>query len=75
MKVKSKIKALLCVSLILIWPGVGVAGEMNFKVDPVTNDGKKWRVGYYEGGAYINYQMQLTETSIRKHRRQGDHLF
>ena len=27
-----------------------------------TNDGKKWRIGYYEGGAYINYQQQLTET-------------
>ena len=49
-------------SLILIWPVAGFAGDKIFKVDPVSNEGKKWRVGYYEGGAYINYQKQLTET-------------
>lgn len=27
---------------------------------PVTNDGKKWRIGYYEGGPYITYQKTLT---------------
>jgi ABC-type uncharacterized transport system substrate-binding protein len=26
---------------------------------PVTNHGKKWRIGYYEGGAYINYPGNL----------------
>lgn len=62
MKLKSKLQLIVCVSLFLIWPGAGVASEQLFKVDPVTNNGEKWRVGYYEGGAYINYQQQLTET-------------
>ncbi len=62
MNLKSKLQALLCTSLLLIWSGAGFAGEQIFKVDPVTNDGQKWRIGYYEGGAYINYQKQLTET-------------
>jgi ABC-type uncharacterized transport system substrate-binding protein len=26
---------------------------------PVTNNGKKWRIGYYEGGSYINYPINL----------------
>ena len=60
MKFKSKI--LLIVSLLLIWPVAGFAGENIFKVGPTKNNGEKWRVGYYEGGAYINYQQQLTET-------------
>ena len=27
---------------------------------PVANKGKKWRVGYYEGGEYIDYQKNFT---------------
>jgi len=26
---------------------------------PTTNDGKKWRIGYYEGGSYKDYQVYL----------------
>jgi ABC-type uncharacterized transport system substrate-binding protein len=26
---------------------------------PVSNHGKKWRIGYYEGGGYINYPINL----------------
>lgn len=26
---------------------------------PVTNHGKKWRIGYYEGGSYFNYPVNL----------------
>jgi ABC-type uncharacterized transport system substrate-binding protein len=60
MKLKSKF--LLVISLLLLWPVAGFAGQQIFKVEPTTNDGEKWRIGYYEGGAYINYQQQLTET-------------
>ncbi|MCK5687141.1 ABC transporter substrate-binding protein, partial [bacterium] len=27
--------------------------------DPITNSGKKWRIGYVEGGPYSNYQAIL----------------
>jgi len=60
MKLKSKL--LVFISLFLIWPAASFAAEPLFKVDPTTNNGEKWRIGYYEGGAYINYQKQLTET-------------
>jgi ABC-type uncharacterized transport system substrate-binding protein len=33
-----------------------------FGIDPVTNNGEKWRIGYYEGGGYIDYQQILTAT-------------
>jgi len=62
MKVKIKLKFLVCVGLLLMFSGASLAGEAKFKVEPNTNNGEKWRVGYYEGGAYINYQKQLTET-------------
>ena len=62
MKFKSKLHLLLCVSLFLILPSASYASDPIFKVDPTANKGEKWRIGYYEGGAYINYQKQLTET-------------
>ena len=30
-----------------------------YSTKPVTNHGKKWRIGYYEGGSYINYPINL----------------
>jgi ABC-type uncharacterized transport system substrate-binding protein len=30
-----------------------------YRTAPITNHGEKWRVGYYEGGAYINYPANL----------------
>jgi len=34
----------------------------DFNTAPRTNNGKKWRIGYYEGGEYIDYQKIFTET-------------
>jgi ABC-type uncharacterized transport system substrate-binding protein len=28
---------------------------------PTPNSGQKWRIGYYEGGPYVNYQLNLRE--------------
>lgn len=44
--------------------GVGAfAGERNiFSMDPTTNHGKKWRIAYYEGGPFTDYQQVFTET-------------
>jgi ABC-type uncharacterized transport system substrate-binding protein len=38
------------------------ANEGDFSTAPRTNNGKKWRIGYYEGGEYIDYQKIFTET-------------
>jgi ABC-type uncharacterized transport system substrate-binding protein len=31
----------------------------SFRTSPTTNNGKQWRIGYYEGGPYINYPANL----------------
>jgi ABC-type uncharacterized transport system substrate-binding protein len=31
----------------------------SFRTTPTTNNGQKWRIGYYEGGPYINYPANL----------------
>lgn len=33
-----------------------------FSTEPQTNNGKKWRIAYYEGGEYIDYQKIFIET-------------
>ena len=40
------------------WAG----GKSFFSTEPVLNDGKRWRVGYYEGGEYTDYQKEFTAT-------------
>lgn len=34
-------------------------GQEGYATGPVTNHGRKWRIGYYEGGSYINYPLNL----------------
>ncbi|UTW05248.1 ABC transporter substrate-binding protein [Amphritea atlantica] len=38
------------------------AENVDFSTAPVTNNGERWRVGYFEGGEYIDYQKILIET-------------
>ncbi|OUD15019.1 ABC transporter substrate-binding protein [Thioflexithrix psekupsensis] len=33
--------------------------QANYPVQAKTNDGKKWRIGYLEGGPFADYQMNL----------------
>ena len=33
-----------------------------FSTTPKTNNGQKWRIAYYEGGPYIDYQLIFSET-------------
>ncbi len=40
----------------------GAIDEDRFATETTTNGGKKWRIGYYEGGEYLTYQMVLTAT-------------
>lgn len=42
----------------LIIPTIVLAQKSN-SLSPVLNQGKKWRIGYYEGGSYVNYPANL----------------
>ncbi len=51
--------------LILLTPlSVQSADIPNFATTPGTNGGAKWRIGYYEGGPYIDYQKIFSETIV-----------
>ena len=50
---------LLTVILLLITPLSVIAKDSKYKTTPLLNNGKKWRIGYYEGGPYINYPVNL----------------
>ncbi len=58
----SRFIAIAGISLFLVWPCTGYSNGSLFKGDPIDNNGEKWRIGYYEGGEYIDYQKVLTET-------------
>lgn len=38
------------------------AAKHTFAMTPTTNKGKKWRIAYYEGGPFTDYQQVFTET-------------
>jgi ABC-type uncharacterized transport system substrate-binding protein len=35
-------------------------GSDRLRTNPITHKGKKWRIGYYEGGPFINYPANLS---------------
>ena len=42
---------------------LGFAADKGFfKTTPKLNNGKKWRIAYYEGGPYVDYQLIFAET-------------
>lgn len=43
-------------------PASKTVDEFSFSSAPTTNKGKKWRIAYYEGGPYTDYQQVFTET-------------
>jgi len=56
MKALIKLLAVFVMFIFLANGSVLAADKGNFSTAPKTNDGKKWRIGYYEGGEYIDYQ-------------------
>lgn len=49
-----------CLLLLLSFFSVSSALEKDsFATNPTTNKGKKWRIGYYQGGDYIDYSKSL----------------
>ncbi|MGE0086637.1 MAG: ABC transporter substrate binding protein [Desulfococcaceae bacterium] len=59
MKVRKKAFAVSVLSVFLFAVSVFAADRGNFSTSPKTNEGKKWRIGYYEGGDYIDYQTNI----------------
>lgn len=48
--------------IVIIGMNAMAAEKKYFSTKPITNDGQRWRIGYYEGGEYIDYQKTLIET-------------
>lgn len=48
----------LCLALLFHWADV-FAGSVNHPITPTTHNGRKWRIGYYQGGSYVNYPANL----------------
>ena len=61
MRTIKKIALLLAVCIFAISTTGFAADKGIFKTTPKLNNGKKWRIGYYEGGEYIAYQQFLEE--------------
>jgi len=52
----------LLLSMVMVSSMVQAGNLNNFSTAPKKNNGKKWNVGYYQGGDYINYQSYLAST-------------
>ena len=67
MKVKYRMVACLLLLGFMTAPlyiaitGCGRGSAPENGLAPTTNNGEKWRIGYYEGGPYVNYQLNLRE--------------
>ncbi|MDY0038877.1 MAG: ABC transporter substrate binding protein [Desulforhabdus sp.] len=53
---------LVLASCIFIQAVARAAEKGDFSTAPRDNNGKKWRIGYYEGGEYNDYQLTLIAT-------------
>lgn len=62
MKTLEKSFILLLLFFFLIQLPLFAADKGNFTTTPKTNNGKKWRIGYYEGGEYLEYNEVLIST-------------
>jgi ABC-type uncharacterized transport system substrate-binding protein len=58
---RSIVFLLLAVFTFASMPALAKTGD-GFPTVPTKNNGQKWRIAYYEGGEYIDYQKIFTET-------------
>ena len=59
---KRTILTAMALYLFTIAPMVFAENTDNFSTSPTTNNGKKWAIGYYEGGDYIEYKQTFIAT-------------
>lgn len=62
MKVLGKLSVILFVCIFLAHVSVLAVDKGAFGTAPKANNGKKWRIGYYEGGEYTTIQQNLIAT-------------
>jgi len=62
MKTLVKCFVFLLISTLLPYTSVSAEDKGDFSIEPISNNGQKWRIGYYEGGPYIEYQQTLVAT-------------
>ena len=62
MKDLKKVFILVFMLIFLLQIPAIAAAKKQFSTSPQTNNGKKWRIGYYEGGEYIDYQVIFAAT-------------
>lgn len=62
---KPILKGIAIICAIILFGHVSILAQTKdatFSNAPISNKGKKWRIGYYEGGPYINYKNSLIGT-------------
>jgi ABC-type uncharacterized transport system substrate-binding protein len=57
-----KVGLVVCILSFILNLTALAADKGNFSTNPTTKNGKKWRIGYYEGGEYIDYQVIFIAT-------------
>jgi len=62
MKFLRQALAVLLASFVFVVTSAAAGEKGIFSTAPVMNEGEKWRIGYYEGGEYIDYQKIFVET-------------
>jgi ABC-type uncharacterized transport system substrate-binding protein len=69
MQYRILLAALLCMLSASVWANKSMDNEVpaneiaeNFGTTPVLNDGRKWRIVFYEGGPHANYYHYLDAT-------------
>ncbi|MBF0119216.1 MAG: ABC transporter substrate-binding protein [Desulfobacterales bacterium] len=55
-------KKIFFVSIVFIFIFISGYADADTNLEPKTNNGKKWRIGYIEGGSYENYTITLKTT-------------
>ncbi|WP_299980975.1 ABC transporter substrate binding protein [Desulfobacula sp.] len=62
MKGCNRISAIVFLFIFLIFSSVLAADKMDLSIKPQKNNHLKWRIGYYEGGEFLHYQLNFMAT-------------
>lgn len=60
--IKSLCLVILCCLMVPVTLAGSYTGKDTFSTEPAMNGDQRWRIGYFEGGEYTDYQKILIET-------------